>query len=231
MYFECFFFWFNMFEVNLRTLHDPAKHMQDGSPSWHLCYPNRLFLTASPASPTFIRARRAAARTPRGDAPALERVGQILRRPVDAFCTNSMLRPPGLTWGSRLVSRDVRKNVFFFGFQTFFQVESWIAVFFLWLKRTSFLPYQAYFWHVTWHSHFEGVSLCLFEVNLHRVFSLMLDGIRQRALGYEGDWRISETVTELERIPWRQLDFRLLDNKSDPRRLTRKAAGETVGFS
>ncbi|CAK8987753.1 unnamed protein product [Durusdinium trenchii] len=56
------------------------------------------------------------------------------------------------------------------------------------------------------------------QVNVHLVFSLLVDGIRQRALGYEGDWRTVQTAAvELQRVPWRELSFRLLDNKSDAR--------------
>lgn len=54
------------------------------------------------------------------------------------------------------------------------------------------------------------------QVNLHLAFSMMLQGIRYPALGYEGDWRICSAPAELQPLLSRP-NFQLLDNKSEPR--------------
>ncbi|CAJ1431312.1 unnamed protein product [Effrenium voratum] len=55
------------------------------------------------------------------------------------------------------------------------------------------------------------------QVNLHTAFALLLHGIRFPALGYEGDWRVSQGVpAELGKAKGAP-SFRLLDNKLDAR--------------
>eukprot|EP00435_Cladocopium_sp_Y103_P028250 s493_g7.t1 len=63
------------------------------------------------------------------------------------------------------------------------------------------------------------------EVNLHLAFSMMLQGIRYQALGYEGDWRIwPNAPAELQPLEpaLREPKFQLLDNKSEPRHVQPK---------